>query len=618
MSIHFSKGISVREILMIYITGLLAVTFWPEKVASTTFVNISKNIEIRIDESSPVLAAEKDLLSYQESTNIISQARLMNLNQQIRKAPAIQAVQLADYSRDLREIQNPNRVRLVGPLQLNQGLALTGDNRIEVVHEWQGQIFERGEVNVDLGTYSIEIAKMEGTLCAKLTGDRYEIMGKGCISLDQYRKLNRSLASGPLLNVSKYQDVAVMAESLRSVEVAAHALPEIETAKIKPSISHKIYNYYHSDQANPPSIENAVVENSVDNSEDETSFIITQIKAAGQTPARVVSGGRTSRRGVPLMPDSATKALNDIARNAGYTDSDVMTRGFVLGRVNKEGRTIAGVDVQIEGRPDLKPLYFNELYIPDPNQKTTASHGIYTFINVPDGEYALRAEMANKFVGFQNASVRSGTMALADIDSTFRKREVQLATYDVSTKISQPAVLTLQAYQEDVILDSGHADVLLSEVEDNSFVFAHPVNRDYLTTQYLLEPGENLYSFPMIHKNWMENILAQAKLNRSIQGRIAMGFGPDEPFRAYAVGSESARVIYFDSHAQVVEGDFGPAGGGFIILDPEQEISEFAIQRSTQKALKVVYMPTQPGVVSILTVPGTFSHSDSPVSGHKN
>lgn len=617
MSHQFSQGISVREILMIYLTGLLVVSFWPEKVASTTFVNISKSIEIRIDESSPVLAAEKDLLSFQKTTNSISQTRLMNLNQQIRKAPSIQAVQLADYSKDLKEIHNPNRILLVGPLQLNQGLALTDENRIEVVREWQGQVLERGDVNLGSGTYSIEIGKLEGTLCAKLTGDRYEIMGKGCISLDQYRKLNRTLASGPLLNVSKSQDIAVLAESLRSVEVASQLLPMIDTPKYKPSVSHKIYNYYDSDQADPPVLEGATVGNSVDNLEDETSYIIAQIQAAGYIPARVVSGARTSKRGVPLVSQNAAVALNGIARDAGYTDSDTMTRGLVFGRVKKEGRTVAGVDVQIEGRPDLKPLYFNELYIPDPNQKETASHGLYTFMNVPDGEYALRAEMANKFVGFQNASVRSGAMALADIDSTFRKREVQLTAYDIITKVSQPAVLTLQAYSEDVILESGQADILLSEIEDNSFVFVHPVNRNYLTTQFVLEAGDSQYNFPMIHKDWMENLLSQAKLNHSVQGRIVMGFGPQEPFKAIAVGSQSARIVYFDHQGKVVEGDFGPADGGYLILDPEEDVVEFAIERPSQKSLKVVYMPTQPGVVNILTVPGTFSHSGSPVIGQR-
>lgn len=545
----------------------------------------------------------------------------MNLNQQIKKAPSIQAVQLADYSKDLKELHNPNKIHLVGPLQLNQGLALTDENRIEVVHEWQGQIFERGTVNVESGTYSIEIGKMEGLLCAKLTGDRYEIMGKGCISLDQYKKLNRSLASGPLLNVSKFQDVAALADSLRSVEVASQLLPTIETKnlnRLKPSVSHKIYNYYDSDQADPPALEEAVVSNSVDNYEDETSYIIAQIQAAGYVPARVVSGARTAKRGVPLVSRNAANALNDIARDAGYTDTDIMNRGLVFGRVNKEGRTVAGVDVQIEGRPDLKPLYFNELYIPDPNQKSTASHGLYTFMNVPDGDYAIRAEMANKFVGFQNASVRSGAMALADIDSTFRKREVQLATYDVVTKVSQPAVLTLQAYSEDVILDSGYKDVLLSDVEDNSFVFVHPINRDYLTTQFVLESGDNQYNFPMIHKDWMEKLLSQAQLNRSIQSRIVMGFGPQEPFKAIAVGSETARIIYFDHQGQIVEGDTGPADGGYLILDPEEDVVEFAIQRPSQKSLKVVYMPTQPGVLNIPTVPGTFLHSDSPNSGKKN
>jgi hypothetical protein len=79
-----------------------------------------------------------------------------------------------------------------------------------------------------------------------------------------------------------------------------------------------------------------------------------------------------------------------------------------------------------------------------------------------------------------------------------------------------------------------------------------------------------------------------------------MGLGPQEPFKAFAVGSEKAQVIYFDSNAQIVEGAFGPAGGGFLIIDPEEHVVEYAIQKATQKNLRVVYMPTQPGVLSVI------------------
>ena len=583
------------------------VTLWPEQTSMTTFLSVSEPIQLKMDERSPVLAAEKDLITYLTQSETKTQSEFQNLNQQLRPVPVVPQRKLADYSTHLQDIQAKLNTQLVGPIQLNQGLALTGEDRLEVYREHQGQIFERGDIDISTGTYNILLEKMEGSLCAKLTGDRYEVMGRGCVALSGLQNMSRSLARGPLLNISKYQDVVALSEQIggdkKSNLISSYEskeLPMLDTQKLKPSMAYKIYDYYDSENPEPRVIENTVVSNSVDGAEDESSYIITQIAAAGYIPTRVIGGAGVARRGAPLQRRSAADALNAIAKDIGFTEGETMSRAVAFGRVTKEGQTIAGATVSIEGREDLKPLYFNELYIPDVNQKVTASHGIYTIMNVPDGEYALRAEVANKLIGFQNASLRAGSVSLADIDSTFRKREVSISTYDIATKVSQDSVVTLQAHDEDLILANGQVDVLLNEFRDNSFALVNPINRNYLTTQFLLEPGQNEYNLPLVHRDWMEALLSQAKLRSAIQGRIVMGLGPQEPFKAFAVGSEKAQVIYFDSNAQVVEGAFGPAGGGFLIIDPEEHVVEYAIQKASQKNLRVVYMPTQPGVLSII------------------
>jgi hypothetical protein len=597
----------VRELILVYILGLLMVTLFPERTSMTTFLSVSEPIQLKMDERSPVLAAEKDLITYLTHSETKIQSELQNLNQQKKPVPVVPQQKLADYSVHLQDIQSKLNTQLVGPIQLNQGLALTGDDRLEVYREHNGLILERGDIDISSGTYNILLEKMEGSLCAKLTGDRYEVMGRGCVALSGLQNMSRSLSRGPLLNISKYQDVVAISEQFvedkRSNLISSYEskeLPMVETQKYKPSMAYKVYDYYDSENSEPRVIENTVVSNSVDGAEDESSYIITQIAAAGYVPTRVIGGAGVARRGAPQQRKSAAEALNTIAKDAGYTEGETMSRAVVWGRLNKEGQTIAGATVSIEGREELKPLYFNELHIPDVNQKVTASHGIYAIMNVPDGEYALRAEVSNKFIGFQNASARAGSLSLADIDSTFRKREVSISTYDLVTKVSQSSVVTLQAHEEDLILANGQVDVLLNEFRDNSFALVNPINRNYLTTQFLLEPGQNEYSLPLVHKDWMEALLSQAKLKSAIQGRIVMGLGPQEPFKAFAVGSEKAQVIYFDSNAQIVEGAFGPAGGGFLIIDPEEHVVEYAIQKATQKNLRVVYMPTQPGVLSVI------------------
>lgn len=581
----------MKELIAIYLFGLLSISMWPSKVSSHTFVNISGGLQFKIDDKSPVISAEKDLIVLSRKAEPNPQARWINLNEEPRWAPRAPVVQVVDYSKDLRQIQTAGLVYLVGPIQLKQGLALTSDHRIEVHQEKDGKVIEYGDVDISAGTYAIQVEDLAGSLCAKLKEENAQVVGRGCVSLEGLKNKNRSLASGPLLSISKFQEV---------FPVAAAALPEIEAVTTKPSLAYKIYDFYGYDGEQPRVIENAKVDNSVSGQETATSYIITQIAAAGFATTRVVGGSNTARRGVPQLPLTAANAMTNIAKDAGYTIGNFGASGIMFGRVMKDGRTVAGAQITVDGRPDAQPLYFNELYIPDPNQKVTASHGLYTVMNLPDGEYSVRADIGNQFSGFQNASVRAGSVALADVESTFLRREVQLNAYELVSKTALGAVATLQNYHEDVIMDGGQAEISIPDAKDNSFAIIHPLNRNYLTAQFLMTPGQNQYFFPLIHKDWMEALLSQAKLSHALRGKIIMGIGAQEPFKAEAIGSQRAQIIYFDSNAQVVEGAFGPAGGGFLILDPEEESVEVAIQSAGKKEFQVYYMPTSPGVLSLI------------------
>lgn len=593
----------VKELIVIYFTGLIAVSAWPSKVSLSSFVNISSGLHFKIDDQSPVVAAEKDLLALEKSENQNKQNQLWtNLNQTTRPKPKAVLAKVVDYSRNLQDIENRLAVSIRGPIQLKQGLALTAEHRIEIHQEINGKIIESGDVDIDSGTYTIRVGDLAGKLCAKLKGERSELMGRGCISLDNLRTEKRSLATGPLLSVFKYQDLIALTESESQKISERTMLPEIESIEMKPSLAHKVYDFYGYNSDQPRVIENAKIENAVTGQESNSSYIVTSISAPGFMPTRIVGGAKTSRRGAPLLAMNAAKAMNEIARDAGYTDGDMNSRGTMWGRVMSEGQTVAGAEVSIDGDPGARPLYFNELYIPDPNQKVTASHGLYAFMNLTDGEYAVRADINNKFAGFQNVSVRTGAIALADIESTNLKREVKISTFDIINKSIQPSVATLQNYHEDVVLEEGQVELGMPLAADDYFAIIHPLNREYLTAQYRLSANEKNHQLPLIHREWMEKLLSQANLNRAIQSKIILGFGPQEPFRAFALGSSQARVIYFDSNAQVVAGNFGPAGGGFLILDPEQSVIEFAIQKSTTKQLDVNYMPTAPGVLSVIRV----------------
>ena len=105
---------------------------------------------------------------------------------------------------------------------------------------------------------------------------------------------------------------------------------------------------------------------------------------------------------------------------------------------------------------------------------------------------------------------------------------------------------------------------------------------------------------PLVSSDWVEQVLSSAKLQRPVRSKMVLGIGSQKPYRVEAVGSKEAQVVYFDSEGQIVEGEYGVAGGGFFIIDPEDGINEYAIQTAGEKSLRVIYMPTLPNVLNVI------------------
>ena len=613
----------MAKLLGIYFTALALFTFVPTKVSSFPFINLAQSIQFEIDPDSPVISVEKDLLVTKDVREVplkftslnevvgkqIAEKRVVAAVQTVQQQPTPRAV--LDYSKTVRA-DGLAQMTISGPIELKQGLALTDEHRIEIHRESKGSVVEYGEVDIQKGTYAIKLSNIDGHICARLRGSQYEIIGEGCFSLDRVKGLNKSTNQGPMLSVSRYKDVLAFSDNYKEPETPKYALNELPKKTddgapqpqlrrergSRPSAQAGIIDFYDSD--NPEAKELALkVQTSVGNTEDSGSTVVATLWAPNHPAVRTVANAGTTSRGAPLPNNKATDALRKWAEDAGVVPPG--TRGgTVWGRTMSEGRAVAGAQVEIEGRDDLKPLYLNEFYIPDINQKATASHGLYTFVGVSDGEYSIRATQNNKFMGFQNISVREDALALGDIDSTERKRPVRIAVYDLINKTSQSAVATLQNLEEDVVVEGGQADVAVQDNFDTAYAMVNPLDKRYMTAQYMLNPGEDLYNFPLVSSSWVESILSQAKLERPVRNKVVLGIGSQKPFRVEAIGSRTAQVIYFDSQGQVLDGKFGSAGGGFIILDPEDEVNEYAIQAAGEKSVRAVYMPTVPNVINVI------------------
>jgi hypothetical protein len=610
------------RLLVIYFSALLSVALAPAKIGAQTFYNLSRAIHLHIDPASPATAVEQDFISSKKPALIVR--AFASLNDGVGRPPSHRPSlpraerALIDYSASVRSDAHADfgfGFQLSGPVELKQGLALTDRNRIEIYREARGRLLELGEVDIQKGHYRIRVADLEGRICGKLTGLKGEISGQGCFSLERVALKRQSEVSGPLLTLEKNSDLLASLSIPKGVEATTLKMSEsFDSQRTSPAqplrqkisrreAKNRIISFYDYDNPEAKPLP-AAIDTTTSGREDESSTTIMSLAAPHHPPVRIVANAYTPSRGAVIPPKKTLAALEGLAQEMGTAWSGQKTAGrfggTIWGRTLDEGRSVAGRQVEIEGRPDLKATYLNEFYIPDSNQKFTASHGIYAFVGVPEGEYSIRALNQEQFAGFQNVSVREEALALGDINSTERWRSARLTVFDLINKTSQGAVATLQNFDEDVVIEAGQADVQVRDSDDTAFAVVNPLDRRYLTAQYILNPGEDLYNFPLIPSDWVEQVLSQAKLEKPLKSKLVFGMGSQKPFRVQAIGSKEAQVIYVDSEGQVTNGNFGSAGGGFFVVDPEDQVIEYAIEQVGEKSVRVVYAPTSANVVSVI------------------
>lgn len=476
--------------------------------------------------------------------------------------------------------------RIVGPIEITGGLAVTNEHHIEIRRNDEGILKELGRVDLMQGTYNIDVEEASGSVVARLVNKDGKILGEGSFRLNRVAANNLNYLQGPKLKVEPHADFSGIVSSAYNPKPTEVAPAQTRVTFVK-GIS------------DVPVKKDGLV--AMDN---VTKGSTTVMRAAApkhlQTSQIIVSGQEFK---AALYPSSMIKALQDIVAQQRALSFDGEPT-VIWGRVALDGKTLAGIDVSVESNPGLQPVYFNSFMIPDPQLKTTSENGLFAFVDVNPGFHSLLATRSDSIFGYVNVVAEEGSVAVGDIDSTLKSEPVPLKVYDAFTGEARSATVTMQSLQDEVVVENGAQALMLPHLNRLGLMRVHPEGANYIPARYVYNDSQEFIHVPLIQFSWLSSIKSFLKIDDSPSGAIIVGFVPDEDFEVYIAGYDNfnqRNIVYFDMQGRILQNRKGVSGGGFILYNVPEDTHEIVVVGNRTQKIYARVLPVDPNSLSVLT-----------------
>lgn len=466
---------------------------------------------------------------------------------------------------------------ITGQIEITGGLAVTNEQTVELHRVVAGQVVDFGTVNVQEGTYAIDIAEPVGDLVALLTTDDGSVIGKGVASLDDF------VSTAPVIKINPRVDFSIASRSAYDTSIMGTAPAGTKIGFLNDE------SVVAANSRGVSELHNAA----------EGSSTLARIRTKGhiQTNLIAISGQEMS---ADVFPESMIKALIEIVNSQrGMTYE---RPSIIWGRIKGTKDGMPGIQVLLESAPYLEPVYFDDFMIPDLNLKATGGSGLFAFIGPSEGFHSLAAYRDEQLIGYQNTVVEEGTISIANVEIMSAKQTSLVRVYDAFMGSPQAAKLSIQALNQEIFVN-GETAVQTSQLARLGLLKSAPVGDYYLSARYVFNELQKDIFVPLIPSGWLINFKNGMKFPDAPGTGTILGFVPHQDYEVYIAGVEdiSNHVVYFDSNGQVVSSPSGVGGGGFALFNLPAEVTEVVVLGSNNHKMETRIVPVDPDSLSVLT-----------------
>jgi hypothetical protein len=460
---------------------------------------------------------------------------------------------------------------------IDRMLVLTPEHRIEVRRFAEGIPQEFGIVRLPEATFNIQIQSNYGVIIAQLINANGIIEGQGMIAVQD------------LIKNKNFRPTLVIKSIPKGNIQVASAYGASFQKDFQKNLGFDIFGTFDRSKSLPK-------ESYADNIYADSEAVIQATGKDHASTTSIISLADGAE--LMLLPDKMINGLIEILSEQGASLNLQAGDSLIWGQVRKDGKPVAGATVFAE-RTDA--IYFGGMHLPDQLRTMTSDNGMFVVIVNDPGWKDLFVQMEDGSKIHLNVLTFPGKVAQAFADIPTREISVSMRSFDAFS--GEPTRAKVQIQQIEDVVDTG--DVGLSVVnipftQSLSFVNVYP-EAPFMDAKFTYTKMQDFLHFPMIRRDWVEQIAKFIRINPDPTKGIIVGFVQNGNYSLTPSSPEQNKenLVYFNSKGEVINS--GNAGGGFILYNQSVGFSGIIIEDSKhQKKFHKIASPENK-VVSILS-----------------
>lgn len=511
-------------------------------------------------------------LSQAQMEPSLAQALAAKVEEELRSMQVEKPTSLLTSLPTQKVITKAGPVKAAGHLSTDNLAPFLPDHHFEVhwiregVSQKSGRVVLQPEVK-----FEIEIPELIGSVRAEMYDRNGQVVAAGNLRLSS--ELSPQVLNNLQLHLRPVRQVASYYKDFYSDSASLFAEP----ARKISSWSKKTITTKASFDENTSFESDGQGQLFIDSvSANSTSYAISE--STDYYPAlHMLTAGQ--KDALPMIPKKTANALLEIIEEQmGYTSLQ-KNGALVLGQVTSAGAPIVGAQVVLEGHPEARAIYLNEILIPDPKLTASTSSGYFVFVHLPEGFYSIRANKGAQFIGYGNVLNEPDAAAFVELQEAQRFAPFELRAFDAFSGEGQSTELHVQALNQDLAID-GYGEIEHPVLAKLSLIEANP-SAEYMPATYPYSANSEYAHLPLIPRLWMEGLIARSRVNVSPGSGTILGFnekGGYEISLPHLAQENRAQIIYFDS-----EGHEVPAAvdqGGFILVNLPQSAQTVVLRQA--------------------------------------
>lgn len=302
----------------------------------------------------------------------------------------------------------------------------------------------------------------------------------------------------------------------------------------------------------------------------------------------------SAQRTMPLFSKVMVDSLRAIVEMQRMSSEYEINGSVVIAKVSQDGRALSGVRVAAEAYPQHTAIYFNEFFLPDPDQTVTASHGYVAFLDLPEGLISLVAKAGESYLTHTNVLVDAETLSFAELESTLQKDVIPMVVSDAFTGLEQSAEVEGQSWPSSFLIQ-GSMNVLVPQISRLSLLKLKPTDFRFADSVYVYNDQDEFLDLKMIELNRLTSWKARLKRKIEESTGIVVVFSESENYEVHFPhmdNEQDLEVLFFDAAGNIV--DKPVAFGGFITFGVQPGVQSVTLLNLESHLSKSKIIPVDP------------------------